>query len=897
MLTFVKRALSSSIIALILFTFPHFLSAVPMGKAQSINYAEDHKETSPLLVLPKENPVISPALERFLSHCSWGDSVKVWVIFTDKGIFSQDQFQKAKANFASSLTSSALKRRLKNRVEVGFLDLPVNQDYVDEVLKLGGKLRQRSRWLNAISIQIQGDKIEKIAQLSFVRKIKKVVSFRRRPPKIEPIGGKPLHQKGITGYGRNYGPSLPQLDQIYVPVAHDMGFKGENVIVGMLDTGYRKDHQAFATAYSENRVLAEWDFIFGDSNTQNEPADTFIQHNHGTYTWSALGGEYDGELYGPAFGASFVLAKTEDDRSEQPIEEDNWVAGLEWADSIGAEIISSSLGYSEWYVYSDFDGNTCVTTIAADIAASRGIVVCNAMGNDGPGSGTLIAPADADSILACGAVDEDGIIANFSSRGPTFDGRTKPEVVARGVLTYCASALDTATYAQVWGTSLSTPLVAGCAAVLLSAHPDWTIMQVREALMMTANNSSSPDNTYGWGLVNLLAALNYAPSGALTIQHNPPLYTSDTQNPYIISATITPGHGLNEDSLFLFWRSDTLAPFVKQDLQSLGSNQYQAEVPAHSAGTILHYYFSAQDSLNNVVNLPLGAPGFKFKLYVATDFISFDFEDGFFHWETGGTNNHWGITSVDFCQGTFRMTDSPPGDYGDSTDSWAGMKKSFDLTSVESPQLSFWHRYQFLLGDSGFVEINTDGGKSWERLCGYANTQGSWTQVSLPLDSYSGHTSVKFRFHFISDNAGTGDGWYVDDVQVNFQPTSVEEEPASVPSQFSLHQNYPNPFNPVTRIQYTVGSRQTKMADSGLVLSEVEGPRTADDSFPHTTLKIYNILGQLVRTLVDEEMMPGRYQVVWDGKDKNGKEVSSGIYLYQLATENNRVTKKMVFLK
>jgi len=256
--------------------------------------------------------------------------------------------------------------------------------------------------------------------------------------------------------------------------------------------------------------LAEWDFVNDDGETQNEEGDPETQHNHGTVTWSTLGGAWDGELYGPAYLASFILAKTEDVSSETQIEEDNWVAGMEWADSFGVDVISSSLCYIDWYSYSDLDGNTAVTTIAADIAAERGIVVCNAMGNSGPASGTLLAPADADTILACGAVWSDGDIASFSSRGPTYNGRTKPEVLARGVYTYCASPYDTTGYTQAHGTSLSTPLVGGCAAVLLSAHPDWNPVKVREALMMTAGNAQSPNNDRGWGIVDLLAAVNYS---------------------------------------------------------------------------------------------------------------------------------------------------------------------------------------------------------------------------------------------------------------------------------------------------------------------------------------------------------------------------------------------------
>jgi subtilisin family serine protease len=214
-------------------------------------------------------------------------------------------------------------------------------------------------------------------------------------------------------------------------------------------------------------------------------------------------------LYGPAYLAQFILAKTEDMRSETPIEEDNWVAGMEWADSIGADVISSSLGYSDWYTYEDFDGHTAVTSIAASHAAALGIVVCNSAGNNGAGVGTINAPADADSMLAIGAVWSDGSIASFSSWGPTYDGRIKPEVCARGVSTVCANPGTTTTFTTANGTSLSCPLAGGCAAVILSAHPAWTPMQVREALMRTASNRACPNNTYGWGIIDLFAAVNY----------------------------------------------------------------------------------------------------------------------------------------------------------------------------------------------------------------------------------------------------------------------------------------------------------------------------------------------------------------------------------------------------
>jgi serine protease AprX len=743
--------------------------------------APENRAKAEILFYPKTEAVISTGLSVLISNLLSTETIKIWVFFTDKGIFTQEDYNKSKASFRNSLCPAALKRRTRNKAEVDFLDLPVNQNYIEEILSHGAKFRQRSRWLNAASFEIQAGKVTDIANLPFVRQIKRVIGFKRKPIEVGSYSDLSQNKFVQPKYSLNYGLSLAQVDQINVPIVHDMGYKGQDVIVCMLDTGYKKDHQAFSLAFSEGRVLAEYDFINHDYNTQNEPGDSVGQHYHGTSTWSTLGGAFDGKLYGPAYGSSFLLAKTEDIYLEQPIEEDNWVAGMEWGDSLGAEVISSSLGYSDWYTFLDFDGNTAVTTIAADIAASRGIVVCNAMGNDGPGYGTLTAPADADSILACGAVDASGNLAGFSSWGPTYDGRIKPEVVARGVETYCAYALSTDDYTFANGTSFSTPLVGGCAAVLLSAHPDWTVMQVREALMMTASNASSPNIQYGWGIVDLFSALNYNPLGALTITHDPPVCIGDTLGSILLTARITSANKVDPDSLFLFWCTDTLSFFLRKNLQPYDSHQYQAQIPAQSPGTTIFYYFSARDSLGNLVRLPLGAPGFIFKLYVAPASITFDFEDGLYFWETGGINNKWSLSSASSHGGFFSLTDSPTGGYSNKVDSWAGLKQGLDLTSAISPQLSFWQRYSLWVYDSCFVEISTDNGGSWERvLPGFGGSQNEWTQVNFPLKSYVGCLNFKFRFHIISDSLGTSDGWYIDDVRIDLKPTSVPEEPISI---------------------------------------------------------------------------------------------------------------------
>jgi len=455
--------------------------------------------------------VIASGLRSELDHFPQGGSIAVWVFFHDKGFTDRERLAEALSERRSRFSSRVLRRRSKvlggRTVLPG--DLPVCETYIGQVLSTGCTLRHRSDWLNAISVEAAPETIRKIAALPFVRRIQRVARLGR----IEPLAPGRVERQGMrergpeTTGGLDYGPSFPQLEQINVPAVHDSGFSGNGVRVLMLDTGFYKDHEALAT----RDVLAEWDFVFNDGETQNEPEDVPDQQDHGTATWSALGGFSPGNLIGPAYNASFLLAKTEDIRSETPVEEDNYVAALEWADSLGADVASASLAYLDFddpyqdYQYSDLDGNTAVITVAIDDASRRGILVCNAMGNWGPGYGSLWTPADADSMIACGAVYPTGLITSFSSRGPTFDGRLKPEVVAQGENTYAASA--SGGYRYYAGTSLSTPLVGGSAALVIEAHPDWGPMQVREALMSTAARASNPDNAYGSGLIDVLQAI------------------------------------------------------------------------------------------------------------------------------------------------------------------------------------------------------------------------------------------------------------------------------------------------------------------------------------------------------------------------------------------------------
>ena len=289
---------------------------------------------------------------------------------------------------------------------------------------------------------------------------------------------------------------------------HALGYAGEGIRILVMDTGFNLTHNAL----SEINVVAQWDVIEDDEETSNQTEEEFDigQDYHGTAVLSTIAANSPGEFMGVAFNAEFLLAKTEDVSQEVQLEEDNYVAGLEWGEANGADVASTSLGYLDWYEYSDMDGNTAVTTIGIDIAVSLGVVCVTAAGNSGNDSWYyIIAPADADSVISVGAVSDSGEIASFSSHGPTYDGRIKPELCARGRQTWCINPNSTTNYSRLSGTSLACPLVGGAAALIIQARPEWTAMEVREAMMLTASMSDSTNNNYGHGILDAFNAISY----------------------------------------------------------------------------------------------------------------------------------------------------------------------------------------------------------------------------------------------------------------------------------------------------------------------------------------------------------------------------------------------------
>jgi len=463
------------------------------------------------LVKAKQYPTVTPGLQEILAQKSSDTTTNVWIYFTDKG-FSQDaEFQRRLQRVRERLKPRTLTRREKVKSAsdlVDFKDIPVPEKYISKILQVHGvtKHRTSSRWFNAVSIEASKEAVATIANFPFVRRIDLVTSGRRiKPSDDSPVLKNAAPRDVVDIHTRNYGLSYAQLNQINVIAAHDFGYSGAGVLVLMLDTGYYTDHEAIAS----DRIIAQYDFINQDSVVQNQAGDPGGQHDHGTATATTLGAAMDGVLYGPAYECDYLIAKTEILDQEIQVEEDYFVAGLEWGERLGADLASSSLGYIDWYRHWQLDGNTAVTTRGVDIAVSEGMVVVTAAGNEG--SSGIIAPADANRVISCGAVRSDSTIASFSSRGPTADGRIKPEVDARGVNVECAGTSSPTSMTSKRGTSLSTPLVAGVAALVIQAHPDWTPKMVREALMMTANQSTHPDNTYGWGIIDAVAAINYSP--------------------------------------------------------------------------------------------------------------------------------------------------------------------------------------------------------------------------------------------------------------------------------------------------------------------------------------------------------------------------------------------------
>jgi len=461
-----------------------------------------------LISSPVSAARISGGACRWLEASGPGETVAVWVFLADKGPRTPETLERDLIDVAASYTSAALERRLRARGLEPFdgRDLPLYRPYLEEVCGTGAEIRAFSKWLNAVSVRATAEQIENIARLPHVVELRRVSGRRGGPePELTP-GARPAAP--VSG---DYGESWRQLEQIQVLALHGEGYTGTGVKVAIFDTGFWLEHEAFTGL----NVIAEWDFINDDPVTEDEPGDPEHQHCHGTMCLSIIGGRSFGTLLGPAYDAEYILAKTEDMSQEDPVEEDWWIEAAEWADSLGAQVISSSLCYNDWYTYEDMDGNTAPITIAADLAVENGIVVVNAAGNSGASSWRyILAPADGFDVITAGSVDSLGVRSYFSSQGPTYDGRIKPTVMAMGDETYVADPVWGAdAYRRGDGTSFATPLIAGAVALMLEKNPLWGPPHVIDAIMNTSTLASLPDTLYGYGILQAQIASDFPQAG------------------------------------------------------------------------------------------------------------------------------------------------------------------------------------------------------------------------------------------------------------------------------------------------------------------------------------------------------------------------------------------------
>ncbi len=528
-----------------------------------------------------------------LSASGIQSQTKYLIFFADKGFEIHNGLLKTvelKKIAEKHLSRKAIERRIKTLGEdnlFAYDDLPLSEKYINAVRGKGIKIINKLKWFNAVSAYLTEKQYREIKNLPFVKEIKPVRKFKIRKGVKENIKSEKIPEFlkiKTEEFIYDYGPSFEQYELSQIPQVHKLGINGNGVTIGILDNGFRwKVHPSTMNA----NVIAEYDFIFQDSVTANEPGDVSSQDAHGTRVFSIVGGFDEGKIVGPAFGASFLLAKTEDNRSETHVEEDNYAAALEWMDSIGVDITTSSLGYSEFddsvasYTYADMDGKTTIVTKAAEKAFAKGILTITSAGNEGNKKWRYItAPADGINTLAIGAVDANGNIASFSSRGPSFDGRIKPDLVARGVFVYSASVTSNS-YNSASGTSMSAPIAAGVAGLLLSAYPELNNRQLRHILLETADSSHNPDNNRGYGLISAAKAISF-----------PNIVKINGQ--YVLRKAFVDSFKIKPESVTFVYRpkdSDMIIP-----VQMIKNGFYYQTANVNSFNGEMNFWFEFEDS-------------------------------------------------------------------------------------------------------------------------------------------------------------------------------------------------------------------------------------------------------------------------------------------------------------
>ncbi len=720
----------------------------------------------------------------------------------------------------------------------------------------GADVRYSSKLVNAISVDADAAELRRIATLPGVTRTQPVQRIfarsssrlTRKSSYLRTSSSSPHRAEAKSADAEFdsafYGPNWRAIRQLGIPAAHTLGFTGQGIRIAIIDTGFEPAHEALNTRL----VTAQRDFIQGDNsvaNAPNERTDSLDQEIHGTWVWSILGGYKPGILVGPAFDATFILAKVDVVQSgveDFAADEDRWVRALEWADSVGARIINSSLSYRNFvdkpdYVQNELNGDVTIAARTADELARRGILLVNAVGEGLPLPGTLETPADADSIIAVGAVDMSGKPALFrngltSAQGPAADGRLKPELVAIGLNLVAARSQSPIVYdAEVEGTSLATAFITGGAAMFMEAWPNLSMMAARTALLLSGSQAEQPNNLVGWGIPNIASAI-FLPEG-------------------IIPAGITTSV---DDALTTLQPTFTwIAPLRHPSMSAL----YRLEIATDAAFTNIVYSDTVRDRTSVTITRPLRPAAQLHWRVVAETFPN--------------------VRRVTRPALPFRMPDwvrlttlnDPTGNFPTTT------RPTFQWEPLAAPSPIGPLVYDLQI-------INAQTGAITQNLINLTTVSVVPPTGLLP--------NIPYRWRVIARTQATGAADTVDNLGTVVVSTN-DQPPATL-----LYQNFPNPFpRPDLGITETqIWFDVTTATTVDLAVYDLRGRlvRTlipSDPSCGQVTLQP----GQYGRALTDTEPC---VRTRWDGRTAGGDLVTRGVYILRMRAGGEEQIKRILFM-
>jgi len=440
-------------------------------------------------------------------------------VFTAPFLYAQQQdalvFLLDKENVAASIanpisimTQDAIDRKSLQNTPIDERDVPVNEAYITQLKNISGiTVHAKSKWMNAVYVRGSQSDIDGLIASNFVSS----VEFMDKSLNFGPGTGNPPDKFAIENQQSrivyNYGAAANQTTMLKVDYLHEQDFTGDGMVVAVLDSGFPNvmNNPAFSHIVSEDRLLGTYDFALRQENVDGTGS-------HGSQTFSDIGGFILDQFVGTAPEASFYLFRTEYGPTENPVEEAWWVEALERADSLGVDVVNTSLGYQDYdnssydHSYADLDGQTTIGARGANHAFDKGMILVTSAGNDGNGFTFVGTPGDSAGMLTIGAVDSGGDYVSFSSIGPTVDGRVKPDVMAQGLNAAVVSQSGNVSTSN--GTSFSSPIMAGAVASLWQARPEVPNGQIMQVVRESAHLFNNPTDQMGYGIPNFEDALN-----------------------------------------------------------------------------------------------------------------------------------------------------------------------------------------------------------------------------------------------------------------------------------------------------------------------------------------------------------------------------------------------------